>query len=145
MSHKEPSHILLINIIQLFSQLSLNLLLYDSNYCKYHSIILQDLSTDTMLTAANGRHYPALKIFTFAMSYLRDHVIRELSDQSGVKILNEDIRWVVCVPAIWKAPAKQFMRQAAYKVRTTIIHCIEVVLKLYTYRKDLLHRVKVLV
>ena len=79
-----------------------------------------------MLTAANGRHFSALKIFTFALSYFRDHVIRELSDQSGIKILNEDIRWVVCVPAIWKAPAKQFMRQAAYKVIDNVI-CREII------------------
>lgn len=28
------------------------------------------------------------------------------------------MRWVLTVPAIWKQPAKQFMREAAYLVRT---------------------------
>lgn len=28
------------------------------------------------------------------------------------------VRWVLTVPAIWKQPAKQFMREAAYLVRT---------------------------
>lgn len=27
------------------------------------------------------------------------------------------MRWVLTVPAIWKQPAKQFMREAAYLVR----------------------------
>lgn len=32
-----------------------------------------------------------------------------------------DIRWVLTVPAIWRQPAKQFMRQAAYKVQGKLI------------------------
>ena len=42
--------------------------------------------------------------------------MQELSDQSSTRIVNEDIRWVITVPAIWRQPAKQFMRQAAYEV-----------------------------
>ncbi|KAK1793061.1 hypothetical protein P4O66_011472 [Electrophorus voltai] len=41
--------------------------------------------------------------------------IRELSDQAGAEFDNADVRWVITVPAIWKMPAKQFMREAAYK------------------------------
>lgn len=42
---------------------------------------------------------------------------QELSDQTGGEFDNNDVRWVITVPAIWKMPAKQFMREAAYKVR----------------------------
>lgn len=69
-----------------------------------------------MLTASSGKHFSALMIFAHSLKYFRDHALAELSDQSGTKILNEDVRWVITVPAIWKAPAKQFMRQAAYEV-----------------------------
>ena len=31
-------------------------------------------------------------------------------------VVQEDIRWVVTVPAIWRQEAKQFMREAAYQV-----------------------------
>lgn len=41
---------------------------------------------------------------------------QELSDQTGSEFDNNDVRWVITVPAIWKMPAKQFMREAAYKV-----------------------------
>lgn len=41
---------------------------------------------------------------------------QELSDQTGGEFDNNDVRWVITVPAIWKMPAKQFMREAAYKV-----------------------------
>lgn len=40
---------------------------------------------------------------------------QELSDQAGSEFENSDVRWVITVPAIWKQPAKQFMRQAAYQ------------------------------
>lgn len=43
--------------------------------------------------------------------------LQELSDQAGSEFENADVRWVITVPAIWKQPAKQFMRQAAYQVR----------------------------
>ncbi|XP_063598822.1 uncharacterized protein LOC134775279 isoform X2 [Penaeus indicus] len=75
----------------------------------------QTLSRDTMLEAANGRKVPALQIFSHALRYFRDHALRELSDQAGVTVLEEDVRWVITVPAIWSHPAKQFMRTAAYQ------------------------------
>ncbi|XP_064095430.1 uncharacterized protein LOC135207538 isoform X2 [Macrobrachium nipponense] len=75
----------------------------------------ENLSRDTLLEAANGRKIPALKIFSYALKYFRDHALKELSDQAGVEVLEEDVRWVITVPAIWSHPAKQFMRTAAYQ------------------------------
>uniref|UniRef100_A0A8C1QGZ9 Heat shock 70 kDa protein 12A-like n=1 Tax=Cyprinus carpio TaxID=7962 RepID=A0A8C1QGZ9_CYPCA len=43
------------------------------------------------------------------------HTTAELSDQAGSDFDNADVRWVITVPAIWKMPAKQFMREASYK------------------------------
>jgi hypothetical protein len=57
-----------------------------------------------------------LTIFTYALQYFKEHALRELSDQSGTRFVNEDVRWVITVPAIWKQSAKQFMREAAYQV-----------------------------
>lgn len=33
--------------------------------------------------------------------------------------MSDDVKWVLTVPAIWKQPAKQFMREAAYEVTFT--------------------------
>lgn len=85
------------------------------------SLIWQTLSRDTTLTASNGKKVPAIHVFSCALRYFRDHALQELSDQSATKILNEDIRWVITVPAIWKQPAKQFMRQAAYEVTHEVL------------------------
>lgn len=38
-------------------------------------------------------------------------------------MLENTVRWVLTVPAIWKQPAKQFMREAAYLVRTCRGNC----------------------
>ncbi|KAJ9584733.1 hypothetical protein L9F63_020938, partial [Diploptera punctata] len=75
----------------------------------------QDLNRSTQLQAANGQSVPALKIFAHALRHLKCHALRELSDQTGSSVAVQDVRWVVTVPAIWKQPAKQFMREAAYQ------------------------------
>ena len=68
------------------------------------------------IQAANGKKLRAIDVFAHALRFFRDHCLQELSDQSATRIANDDIRWVITVPAIWRQPAKQFMRQAAYKV-----------------------------
>ncbi|CAF0761148.1 unnamed protein product [Adineta ricciae] len=82
---------------------------------KMHLHYTQDLNTQTLIPASNGRKVPALTIFTYALQYFKEHALRELSDQSGTRFVNEDVRWVITVPAIWKQSAKQFMREAAYQ------------------------------
>ncbi|XP_066931035.1 heat shock 70 kDa protein 12A-like [Clytia hemisphaerica] len=75
----------------------------------------EDLNSGVEIKAANGKAYPALKVFAHALRFFKQHVLEELSDQSTAKLSEEDITWVVTVPAIWRQPAKQFMRTAAYE------------------------------
>ncbi|XP_019950529.1 heat shock 70 kDa protein 12A isoform X4 [Paralichthys olivaceus] len=74
-----------------------------------------NLSIDTDLHAANGKRVKALDIFAYALAFFKEQALKELSDQTGGDFDNNDVRWVITVPAIWKMPAKQFMREAAYK------------------------------
>ncbi|XP_010868570.1 heat shock 70 kDa protein 12A isoform X2 [Esox lucius] len=74
-----------------------------------------NLSIDTELHAANGRRVKAIDIFAYALAFFKEQALKELSDQAGAEFDNADVRWVITVPAIWKMPAKQFMREAAYK------------------------------
>ncbi|XP_023659305.1 heat shock 70 kDa protein 12A isoform X2 [Paramormyrops kingsleyae] len=76
---------------------------------------LANLSIETDIQAANGKRVKALDIFSYALSFFKDQALKELSDQTGAEFNNADVRWVITVPAIWKQPAKQFMREAAYK------------------------------
>ncbi|XP_056902751.1 heat shock 70 kDa protein 12A isoform X1 [Takifugu flavidus] len=74
-----------------------------------------NLSINTDLHAANGKRVKALDIFAYALAFFKEQALKELSDQTGSEFDNNDVRWVITVPAIWKMPAKQFMREAAYK------------------------------
>ncbi|KAM4730223.1 heat shock 70 kDa protein 12A isoform 1-T1 [Anableps anableps] len=74
-----------------------------------------NLSIDTEIHAANGKRVKALDIFAYALAFFKEQALKELSDQTGSEFDNTNVRWVITVPAIWKMPAKQFMREAAYK------------------------------
>jgi len=68
------------------------------------------------VTAANGERCSLFTVVALTLKFFRDHAVRQLSIHCGTNIDNDDIRWIVTVPAIWNEPAKQFMRQAAYEV-----------------------------
>ncbi len=74
-----------------------------------------------MVKAANGHELPAMTVFAMTLHYFRNHALRELTDATGMKVLADDVRWVITVPAIWRQKAKQFMREAAYQVRFLIV------------------------
>ena len=69
-----------------------------------------------MVTAVNGKQLPALTVFAHVLEFFATHALQQLSDQSGTEFRRQDVRWVVTVPAIWREPAKQLMRQAALAV-----------------------------
>lgn len=72
------------------------------------------LNEDTKIRALNGKEWPAKRVFAYALRFFRQQVELELSEQlPGFRL--GDVRWVLTVPAIWSATAKQFMRLAAYE------------------------------
>uniref|UniRef100_A0A8B9C3P5 Heat shock protein family A (Hsp70) member 12B n=1 Tax=Anser brachyrhynchus TaxID=132585 RepID=A0A8B9C3P5_9AVES len=80
---------------------------------KIHST--SDLTMKTELEAVNGKKMQALEVFAHALRFFKQHAVQELKDQCPSLPERDAIRWVITVPAIWKQPAKQFMREAAYK------------------------------
>ncbi|XP_008315620.1 heat shock 70 kDa protein 12B isoform X2 [Cynoglossus semilaevis] len=79
---------------------------------KIHST--SDLSMETELEAVNGRKVRAIEVFAHALRFFREHALKEVKEQSFTVPQGEEIRWVITVPAVWRQPAKQFMREAAY-------------------------------
>ena len=76
---------------------------------------------ETTLEAANGRHVKALQIFTYAIHHLHKRALEVIRERTGDEHFScRDIQWVLTVPAIWKPAAKQFMREAAYQVSTSL-------------------------
>lgn len=74
---------------------------------------------DTKVLAANGESFLAVDLFGMALHYLSQRVLAELADQ-GSEVTPLKVRWVVTVPAIWSHSAKQFIREAAYKVNESL-------------------------
>lgn len=56
----------------------------------------------------------AMTVFSESLRFLKDHALSKIGENtSGKKFIASDVTWVLTVPAIWKAAAKQFMREAA--------------------------------
>ncbi|XP_060597969.1 heat shock 70 kDa protein 12A-like isoform X2 [Ruditapes philippinarum] len=75
----------------------------------------EGLHEDSMLKSISGKESRAMKVFSLSLAHFKELALQEICDQSGEKISCDVIRWVITVPAIWKASAKQFMRKAAYQ------------------------------
>ena len=70
------------------------------------------------MKASNGRDVEALTIFTYSIYYIHAKAVEVIRERTGDENFGSgDVQWVLTVPAIWKPAAKQFMREAAYKVR----------------------------
>ena len=70
-----------------------------------------------MLKSANGKQMSGIKVFSSALNFLKEHLIKNINNRhAGNKITVDKVRWVLTVPAIWDNSAKQFMRECAEKV-----------------------------
>lgn len=66
-----------------------------------------------MVEDINGNKMEAMRIFAMSIRYLKDHALKTLETRQTIKLKEEDILYVLTIPAIWDDPAKQFMREAA--------------------------------
>lgn len=60
-----------------------------------------------------GRRFPAKSIFTSSIKALVDHFKKSFGKQNVSNVTDNDIKWVLTVPAIWSDAAKKFMRLCA--------------------------------
>ena len=58
---------------------------------------------------------PVIEVISAAMKFLKNALMKMLQDDDN-EVKDSHVRWVVTVPAIWQAPARQLMREAAYMV-----------------------------
>lgn len=87
---------------------------------------LDDLR-ELQLTAEDGKTMYALNVFSQSIRYLKDAFLRQNND-AGFNWEEQDIRWVLTVPAIWPEEAISFMRKAADKAGIVEQHlkiCLE--------------------
>ncbi|XP_055999584.1 heat shock 70 kDa protein 12A-like isoform X1 [Ostrea edulis] len=90
-----------------------------SGYCffKHFKMLLYEneiLRSDTVLVDDEGHPMQAKDIFAQSISYMKRRLLEDLKSR-GNMIREENILWVITVPAIWNDGAKQFTREAAVK------------------------------
>ncbi|XP_074840028.1 heat shock 70 kDa protein 12A-like [Carettochelys insculpta] len=72
------------------------------------------ITSDMELKAANGKMFPAIKVFSESLRYMKSHILNTIQEASHQTVFDaDDFTWVITVPAIWDASARQFMRLAA--------------------------------
>ncbi|XP_052002685.1 heat shock 70 kDa protein 12B-like [Xyrauchen texanus] len=98
-------------------------LYFDKFKMKIHST--SDLSMETELESVSGRRIRAIEVFAHALRFFREHALKEVKDQSSSVLESNEVRWVITVPAVWRQPAKQFMREAAYLAGLVTPDCPE--------------------
>lgn len=70
------------------------------------------LDKDTVIEDMDNKDVSALLVFTETIRYLKNHLLDDLKKRN-LDVPDNQIKWVLTVPAIWSDPAKQFMRTAA--------------------------------
>ena len=64
---------------------------------------------------------PAVRVFCDILLHIKDIALKYLSLTYGQTYTEEDIKWVLTVPAMWKASARDVMRQAAKEVCSGVV------------------------
>jgi hypothetical protein len=68
-----------------------------------------------MIADQTGKELPALTVFSKSIKCMKDHLMKILENKHYVP-KDDEIKWVLTVPAIWDDTAKGFMREAAKMV-----------------------------
>ena len=62
----------------------------------------------------------ALDVLSIVLRYLKEAILKKVRLQK-TDIADDDVKYVITVPAIWSDAAKQMMREAATHSRVSII------------------------
>ena len=65
------------------------------------------------LTASNGRKFPSDFVFVAAFKHIQQEAFKFLKKQKIKDITNDEIQWIITVPAIWNDHAKHLMQEWA--------------------------------
>jgi len=68
-----------------------------------------------VLEDITGKTLSAVDVFTLSIKALVDHLLSMQKKLEKI-VHNDEVQWILTVPAIWTDTAKQFMRTSAEKV-----------------------------
>ena len=77
---------------------------------------MQGIKRDFELVDDTGKLLKAKQVFSLSIKWLREDLMLEWQTRLPGTIKDEDVHWMLTVPAIWSEAAKQFMRKAAQEV-----------------------------
>lgn len=75
----------------------------------------KELRRNMVLKDVGGKPMKAMLVFAFCIEFIKDLVLDKLK-ASIHGLEDDDVHWVVTVPAIWNEQARQFMIEASAKV-----------------------------
>ena len=80
--------------------------------------LFQSLDASTKVTDVSGKiKISAKKIITMGVKYLKGEIMKAINQQQNQKVVDEDdVLFVLTVPAVWDDRAKLLMREAAIDV-----------------------------
>ncbi|KAL3862530.1 hypothetical protein ACJMK2_008490 [Sinanodonta woodiana] len=74
----------------------------------------RNLSRQTQIEDESGKKMLAMKVISLVIRYRKDDLQKELTSKiTSAFSFEEEIQWVLTVPAIWNDKARSFMREAA--------------------------------
>ncbi|KAK3580556.1 hypothetical protein CHS0354_009513 [Potamilus streckersoni] len=85
-------------------------------YFRRFKMLLMDkigLERGLNIEDATGKELSAKTVFSMAIKYLKDDLLKECATRVAGIVQLDDIMWILTVPAIWNDSAKQFMREAS--------------------------------
>nr|XP_006818082.1 PREDICTED: heat shock 70 kDa protein 12A-like [Saccoglossus kowalevskii] len=95
------------------------------HFCRPWTSEVGVIDTEVELTAANGHSMKAVEVFSHAIHYLKMKALKVITETTGLDFKDEEVQWVLTVPAIWGQASKQFMREAAYQANVASRDCDE--------------------
>lgn len=75
----------------------------------------QEIKNDLKIKDISGKELDALTVFSRSIQFFREDFLATKANTLDIK--ENEMGWIITVPAIWSDSAKKFMRQAAEKVR----------------------------
>lgn len=68
-----------------------------------------------MIPDDQNNMFKAIDVFALSVEFFKDDLNKALK-KTGYDIEDDEVQWVITIPAIWNPRSKQFMRMAAEKV-----------------------------
>lgn len=97
---------------------------------------MQNLHRESTIEDITGKPMKALDIFSISLKHLKDLMLETMNKNIASDIISkENIDFVLTVPAIWGDGAKLFMREAAIKVKISVIHSMNLEFHFYSQKE----------